>query len=99
MLKTMTCYLHVATVLNVGNRYKHASGLRCVACVSNGSFLQPCKITVTTDGRRSLEENMRQALLACYREYSELLKGLGIAQVASQNDLSRLTCRECQTSL
>jgi hypothetical protein len=42
---------------------------------------QPCRITVKTDGRRSLEENMKQALLACYREYSELLKGLGVAQI------------------
>jgi hypothetical protein len=38
-------------------------------------------ITVTTDGSHSLEENMRQALLACYGEYTNLLMQMGITHV------------------
>ncbi|XP_062513876.1 uncharacterized protein LOC134189578 isoform X2 [Corticium candelabrum] len=58
---------------------KHGYSRRC--------WEQPCRITVTTDGCRSLEENMRQALLAYYTEYIELLKSLGVAQISVDGEI------------
>lgn len=43
---------------------------------------QGVSVAVKTDGARSLEENMRQALLACYQEYVELLNQLKITHVS-----------------
>ena len=36
---------------------------------------------VKTDGSHSLEENMRQTLLACYTEFADILKQLAITHV------------------
>ena len=37
---------------------------------------------VKTDGSHSLEENMRQTLLACYTEFADILKQLAITYVS-----------------
>ena len=44
--------------------------------------LQHHSVSVRTDGTRSLEENMRQTVLACYRELSEILNQLAITHVS-----------------
>ena len=38
-------------------------------------------MVVETDGSTSLDENMRQTLLACYREFSDILKQMAITHV------------------
>lgn len=44
---------------------------------------QGVSLSVRTDGSRSLEENMRQTLLACYTEFSEILKQMAITHVSN----------------
>ena len=44
--------------------------------------LQKFSLTVKTDGSHSLEENMRQTLLACYSEFSDILKQMAITHVS-----------------
>ena len=46
---------------------------------------QDISMVVKTDGSHSLEENMRQTLLACYAEFADILKQLAITHV-SMND-------------
>lgn len=43
--------------------------------------VQKLSMMVKTDGSHSLEENMRQTLLACYREFAEILKQMAITHV------------------
>ena len=38
-------------------------------------------LSVQTDGSYSLEENMRQTLLACYTEFADILKQMAITHV------------------
>ena len=45
------------------------------------SFYQKLIISVDTDGRCSLEENMRQTLLACFREYVNILTQMAFTHV------------------
>ena len=42
---------------------------------------QKLSLDVATDGSHSLEENMRQTLLACYREFADILKQMAITHV------------------
>ena len=42
---------------------------------------QEISLVVKTDGSHSLEENMRQTLLACYAEFGDILKQLAITHV------------------
>ena len=39
------------------------------------------EVTIKTDGTMNVEENLRQTLLASFREYAELLKQLGIPSI------------------
>ena len=55
----------------------------CPTCVLVFPFAQGITLTVKTDGSHSLEENMRQTLLACYREFSDILKQLNIIHVGN----------------
>lgn len=43
---------------------------------------QRLSITVKTDGALSLEENMRQNLLACYSEFADILKQMAVTHVS-----------------
>ena len=50
-------------------------------------------MTIKTDGSHSLEENMRQTLLACYTEFADILKQMGVTHVSSSHDyLMTITC-------
>ena len=50
-------------------------------------------MTIKTDGSHSLEENMRQTLLACYTEFADILKQMGITHVSSSHDYHMtITC-------
>ena len=76
----------------------------CILCLPVFVFVhvQKLSLVVKTDGSHSLEENMRQTLLACYREFAEILKQMAITHVylvclcmcAWCNDLSM--CISCQ---
>ena len=49
-------------------------------------FLPPCysqklSLVVETDGSHSLEENMRQTLLACYTEFTDILRQMAVTHV------------------
>lgn len=44
-------------------------------------FIQKLSLDVVTDGSHSLEENMRQTLLACYREFADILQQMAITHV------------------
>lgn len=46
-----------------------------------GLWREETKITVTTDGRLNIDENLRQTLLGSFGAYVELLKQLGIQMV------------------
>ena len=43
---------------------------------------QRLSLVVKTDGSHSLEENMRQTLLACYMEFSDILQQMAITHVS-----------------
>ena len=38
-----------------------------------------------TDGTLSLEENLRQNLLACYTEFADILKQMAVTHVSSKS--------------
>ena len=46
------------------------------------SLLQKLSLSVKTDGSLSLEENMRQNLLACYTELVDILKQMAVTHVS-----------------
>ncbi len=39
-------------------------------------------MVVKTDGSLSLEENLRQNLLACFTEFADILKQMGVTHVS-----------------
>ncbi|XP_064383534.1 uncharacterized protein LOC135332129 isoform X2 [Halichondria panicea] len=54
---------------------------------SNRLWEEGISLSVRTDGSRSLEENMRQTLLACYTEFSQILLQMGITHVSVDGEL------------
>ena len=82
---------------NVALRMEQHLLLACHICVESISFCgklyfvylakshlifsQRLCLVVKTDGSHSLEENMRQTLLACYREFGDILQQMAITHV------------------
>jgi hypothetical protein len=48
---------------------------------------QRLSLVVETDGSHSLDENMRQTLLACYREFTDILQKMAITHVSVNGEL------------
>ena len=59
--------------------------------MSSRSPTQDVSLAVKTDGSLSLEENMRQNLLACYTELVDILKQMAVTHVSGHHIIIR-TC-------
>jgi len=50
--------------------------------------MQRLSMVVQTDGSLSLEENLRNSLLACFSEFAEILKQMAVTHVSAGGHIS-----------